>query len=996
MINRIIITLFFFLSISLFAGNVTEEFWANDLRQNQIQTQPIKFIENKGQLMNANFEAVPFVLFKAEAPGMNVYITEKGLTYVFVRSERNEKEEHKINNAGQFHLPGENTKTEMAWVNVHLKEASINRENIVKEGQSKEHQNYFYGHCPQGIYDVYQYEKITIKDVYPGIDWVFYNSDKKGMKYDFIIHPGADPNRIKFIYESEKPLAIDRDGNIRIKTKFGTLTENAPYSYIQNEKAKIESRFNKKTIDDYNVEVTFQLPHTELPNSQTIIIDPQLVWATYYGGELTEWAASSTMDSFGNFYTCGYSESLGFPTLNSGTYYMQLANGGNQDLAILKFTNAGVLLWATYYGGTGYDYPFSMVCDISDNLFIAGTTRSANFPIQASTGYFDNAIGGLSDGFIIKFNLSGVRQWGTYYGGTAMETCKSITTDGSGQVYATGLTSSTDLPLVNAGGYFDNANPGSDDIFIVKFNATNVLLWSTYFGGVGYDDPWSIICDGAGTIYVSGMTYSINLPTLNSGGYFDNTLNGSSDCFILKFSASYLLQWSTYYGGSGDEMGGNLLKHANGNLYVAGSTSMSGGNPQPTDFNTLNSGGYYDNTPGGRSDVYILKFNSSESLLWATLFGGSGQEATQSYWSPYLETDNCGSVYLSFSTRSPGLFTKQDVCNLGYFQPTFSNPKGVSWQCNLFLIKFTPMDNILWATYIKGDGDDHVPTIVIDNQSNIFIGSNSDLVGVNNQFVNPGGGAYFDNIGNGGPPYAADFAIYKFSPIPSTINKSQTNSTSCVCNGTATVSLSCGVDPYTFKWSNGIIQAGVTSATSSISGLCAGTYTLTATSNCNQTQTTTFTITGPSCGGITAHASDTIICLGACAILKSNATGGSAPYLYSWSTGATTQNITPCPIATTTYTVKITDSGGATSTASATVIVLPPMIGQFAKGTAVCSGCGCKQWIMVTASGGTSPYSYSWPDGYTNRYKNQLCPGNYTVNIKDKNGCSVNVNLSTP
>ncbi|MBI2271849.1 MAG: hypothetical protein HYU69_16020 [Bacteroidetes bacterium] len=66
------------------------------------------------------------------------------------------------------------------------------------------------------------------------------------------------------------------------------------------------------------------------------------------------------------------------------------------------------------------------------------------------------------------------------------------------------------------------------------------------------------------------------------------------------------------------------------------------------------------------------------------------------------------------------------------------------------------------------------------------------------------------------------------------------------------------------------------------------------------------------------------------------------------------------------------------------------------KGTANCTGCGCKQWIMINATGGTSPYFYSWPDGYDKRYKNQLCPGNYTVNIKDKNGCSVNVNFTTP
>lgn len=123
--------------------------------------------------------------------------------------------------------------------------------------------------------------------------------------------------------------------------------------------------------------------------------------------------------------------------------------------------------------------------------------------------------------------------------------------------------------------------------------------------------------------------------------------------------------------------------------------------------------------------------------------------------------------------------------------------------------------------------------------------------------------------------------------------------------------------------------------------------------------------------------------------------GGTAPYTYSWSNGGTSNGITAPPG---TYTVTVTDfSCRNPQSDTATVTITPStMIGLFSKGTANCTGCGCKEWIMVTATGGTSPYTYTWPDGYVNRYKNLVCPGNYLINVKDKNGCSINVTVAAP
>ncbi|MBI2271538.1 MAG: hypothetical protein HYU69_14430 [Bacteroidetes bacterium] len=165
--------------------------------------------------------------------------------------------------------------------------------------------------------------------------------------------------------------------------------------------------------------------------------------------------------------------------------------------------------------------------------------------------------------------------------------------------------------------------------------------------------------------------------------------------------------------------------------------------------------------------------------------------------------------------------------------------------------------------------------------------------------------------------------LWRYVP-PRSFSQSQINATACSpCNGSATINFSCALGNYSYVWSNGSATLNTTNNSNTISGLCPGTYTVTATSSCDQSQTATFVITGTSCN--------------------------------------------PCTLT-----------------------------GQFIKGAANCSSCGCKQWIMVNATGGTSPYIYTWSDGYTNRYNNALCPGTYNINIKDKNGCSVNMNLTVP
>lgn len=160
----------------------------------------------------------------------------------------------------------------------------------------------------------------------------------------------------------------------------------------------------------------------------------------------------------------------------------------------MKFSNNGVRLWATYYGGSGEDMALTLNCDLASNLFIAGRTHSSNFPVQNAGTYFDNTLAGVTDAFILKFDNNGVRIWATYYGGSGNEyhqspSRKNLAIDKCGTVYLAFETGSVDISTQPPcdGGYFDNTLDGTGDQFILRFSNMGDLLWASYIGGDGID-----------------------------------------------------------------------------------------------------------------------------------------------------------------------------------------------------------------------------------------------------------------------------------------------------------------------------------------------------------------------------------------------------------------------------------------------------------------------------------------------------------------------------
>jgi hypothetical protein len=224
---------------------------------------------------------------------------------------------------------------------------------------------------------------------------------------------------------------------------------------------------------------------------------------------------------------------------------------------------------------------------------VTGNTSSSDYDV--TVGAFQTTHGGgFFDVFVTKLNASGSGLvYSTYIGGSGLDGCSGIAVDGSGNVYVTGGTASTDYD-VTAGAFQTTQGGGFFDVFVTKLNASGSgLVYSTYIGGSGFDGGYGIAVDGSGNAYVTGYTNSNNYDV--TVGAFQTTNGGGNDVFVTKLNASGSgLVYSTYIGGSGDDYGYGIAIDGSGNAYVTGYTNSNNYDVTVGAFQTTYGGGNYD------------------------------------------------------------------------------------------------------------------------------------------------------------------------------------------------------------------------------------------------------------------------------------------------------------------------------------------------------------------------------------------------------------------
>lgn len=606
------------------------------------------FIENIGQVTDQYNNARPDIVAKyAAGNGLNIFLSKAGLHYQFA------------------------DKQELYRMDVKLIGANPNA-RISKEKPADFKEQYQLADI-KGVAS--SYKMIVYHDIYPNIDWVFYFNEQGKLEHDFVVKPGGKVSDIKLEYMGANRLKIDRNGNLIASTDYGTITEPAPYSYDQATNKKVNSSYvldgnilgfemgkyndNSALIIDPVIDWSTYLGGSEYDDIRDTKINKDgfvyvvgstnstsniatvgahlstfqggnnssgadafiakfnpsgaCVWSTYFGGSNVDLGLALAIDTTGFLYIAGRTNSL--TGIATGGSYQETKAGTNAgyDVYLAKFDTAGMPVWGTYYGGSSADGLESVVLTIDryNNLYLAGNTQSANQIATANA--FQATRPGNQDGFIAKFNTAGALSWATYFGTSTNEWINAITTDTLGNIVIAGQSQGT--TGLSTAGAFQEIGLGLTDGFIAKFDSSGARLWSSYFGGPDNDRIFTVCTDSTNAIYIGGITNSIT--DIATSAAHQPTIGSTTDGFVAKFDHTGNRLWSTYFGGTDNDLVQSLL-FSKGKLYAAGST-VSANNITTLDAIVP----VYNNSS---SEGFLTTFSAGGQRLWSTYFGGDVTE----------------------------------------------------------------------------------------------------------------------------------------------------------------------------------------------------------------------------------------------------------------------------------------------------------------------------------------------------------------------------------
>jgi hypothetical protein len=570
--------------------------------------------------------------------------------------------------------------------------------------------NYFVGNDPnQWHANIPTFAGVRYDEVYPGIDLAYYGNNGQ-LEYDFIVSPGADPSAITLNFAGADSITIDPQGNLVVHTAAGSLVQQKPYLYQESNgtRQQVAGAFSLSTqhsalvpleSTQHSALVSFNVGNYDV--TRPLVIDPLVLgYSTFLGGGGgDDFGTGIAVDSAGNTYVAGYTQSTHVPTTPGA--FDTSHNSGYYDAFVAKLSTDGAsVIYGTYLGGSDRDHARGIAVDAADNAYLTGDTISTDF--ATTPGAFDTSHNGSSDAFVAKLSADGASlMYGTYLGGSSVENGYGIAVDPTGYANVIGSTVSTDFPTTPSA--FDTSFNGWRDAFVAKVRVDGTgLVYGSYFGGSGQEDGYGIAVDVAGNAYMTGMTLSQNSQNFPiTPGAFDTTFNGYYEVFVAKLRADGTgLIYSTYIGGNGGEWGSSIALDDAGNAYVTGETHS---NEFPT------TPGAYDTTlDQGYDDMFVTKLSANgSSLVYSTFIGGdAGGDFAYG-----IALDPVGNAYVTGYTTSadfpttPGTF---DVSYDGNFDAVFATLSADG-------------SSLLYGTYLGASINDFGNAVAVDDGGNAYV-----------------------------------------------------------------------------------------------------------------------------------------------------------------------------------------------------------------------------------------------------------------------------------
>ncbi|HTR30035.1 MAG TPA: PKD domain-containing protein [Puia sp.] len=552
--------------------------------------------------------------------------------------------------------------------------------------------NYFIGDRKNWAARCRIYQGLLYKDMYPGID-IHYHTDVGTLKYDIVVHPGADPNQVVLQYEGQTKLSV-RKNRVYIQTSVGTVQELEPHSYQVNASGRSEVQCKYTLLPGNRIRFSV----AGYSPDATLVIDPTESFCSFTGSRSDNWGYTATYDGSGNLYLGGIvldesdiSGTNGSGYLVSPGAFQTTFQGGDgseggpsgggyqYDVGIMKLNTSGAnRIFATYLGGSGDEQPHSMIVDNNGDLIVTGRTSSPNFPLNSKganpTLY---GPGGGFDIFVTKFTPDGTGLIGSRrIGGTANDGVNyepkyvvegahdlrlnygddgrsEVILDGAGNIYLAACTQSTDFPVTP--GVFQpapvNGGGGQDGVLLKLSPDLNNVLFSSYIGGENLDVATVLALSPAdNTIWVAGGTLSTQFPGTGNAPVVQASSAGGIDGFIAQVSndGSTLIR-ASYYGSNLTDMIYGIDFDKKGYPYVMGTTSGL----IPAVNSPFNAGG---NQASGKQ--FITKFQRDLSgIVYSANFGPAGQPYPSISPTAFL-VDRCENVYVSGWGGGPNIYER--------------------------------------------------------------------------------------------------------------------------------------------------------------------------------------------------------------------------------------------------------------------------------------------------------------------------------------------------